>query len=140
MIPWPIALLSLFYGAIATCSVVAAWNILTGRSHQLLIWALVWLGVSGGAMCGLPLLKSWARHLAIFGSTVMAVLVLAVAGLLVMSGRPLGGLVATLAAGIHVLIIRYLRRPAVKAWFEPQSAVGSQRTIHRKSDGENLLR
>lgn len=117
MVPWPIALLTLFYGAIAAASTAMAWKSLIGISHQPLIWALLWLALSASVMCGLPFLKRWARAAAIFGSVLMAVLILAVAGLLVMHGRPLGALLATMGAGLHLLIIRYLRRPSIKAMF-----------------------
>ena len=118
MVPWPIALLALFYAAIATISASTVWKIATGQAHQSLVWPVGWLALSAGAMCGLPLLRPWARHVAIAGSALTALITLAVAGLLVMGGRPLGALAATLGAGVHVLIIRYLQRQATKSYFE----------------------
>ena len=118
MVPWPIALLTLFYGAVAAASAATVWGICCGRSHQPLPWALAWLGFSASTMCGLPLFKSWARRLAVFGSILMVALILAIAALLAMHGHPIGALAATLASAIHVLIIRYLRRPVVRACFE----------------------
>ena len=117
MIPWPVALLTLGYGALATLSLATAWKTLGGVIHRPLVWPLGWLALSAAVMCGLPLLKSWARRLAIAGSTLLMLTTLATAGLLVSAGRPGLGLAAALGAGVHVLIIRYLRRPAVKALF-----------------------
>ena len=117
MVPWPVALLTLFYAAIATMSASTVWKIVTGQTHQPLVWPVGWLALSTSAMCGLPLLRPWARGVAIAGSALMALITLAVAGLLVRAGRPVGGLVATLAASVHLVIIRYLRRPSVKAYF-----------------------
>jgi hypothetical protein len=128
MVPWPIALLTLFYGVIATISAATVWKIVTGVSGQSLIWPVAWLALSGSAMCGLPLLKPWARGLAVFGSALLALVSLAFAGLLVMAGQPLGGLLATLGAAIHVLVIRYLQRPVVKAYFRQGTAVSTQHT------------
>lgn len=117
MVPWPIALLTLCYGVIAAASAAAVWKAAVGASAQPLVWPLLWLALSGSVMCGLPLLRAWARTLAITASTAMMGMTLAVAGLFVMRGRPLAGLLATLGAGVHVLVIRYLRRPSVRAWF-----------------------
>ena len=117
MVPWPIALLTLFYGMLATISLGMVWRIVTGASRQPLGWALLWLGLSAGVMCGLPLLKPWARTLAVFGSVVMMVLLLLIAALLINAGHPVGALGTTFGAGIHVVIIRYLRRPIVRALF-----------------------
>ncbi len=122
MIPWPIALLALFYGAVAAASSAMAWRILLGVSRQSLLWATVWLAVSLGAMCGLPLLKPWGRKCAIFGSVVFIVLTLSIAALFVIGRRPWGALLATCATGLHVIVIRYLNRPMVKTWFEQGTA------------------
>ncbi len=117
MVPWSIAVLSVGYGVLATVSLATVWKILGGAVDRPLIWPVAWLALSTTVMCGLPLLKSWARRLAIAGSVALLVTTLAVAGALVASGRPGLGLAATLGAGVHVLIIRYLQRPSVKAWF-----------------------
>jgi len=121
MVPLPIALLSLFYAVIATLSVAAVWRILNGASQQPLPWAVGWLIVSVGAVCGLPLLKSWARVLAIVGAVGLSLAFLAHAALLVAAGRPLLGLGATLTTSVPMIVIRYLRRPAVRALFRPVS-------------------
>ncbi len=117
MVPWPIALLALFYGVIATISAATVWKIVAGTVDRTLVWPLAWLAVSAGAMFGLPLLRPWGRTLAIVGSVLMAVVSLAYAGLLVLAIKPLIGLAATLLSGVHVVVIRYLRRPAVKGYF-----------------------
>ena len=129
MVPWPIALLALFYGVIATISAATVWKIVAGMVDRTLIWPLVWLAVSAGAMLGLPLLRSWGRTLAIVGSVLMAVVSLAYAGLLVLASKPLIGLAATGLAGVHVVVIRYLRRPAVKALFVSEPAQQVRRTL-----------
>lgn len=125
MVPWPIALLSLFYTTLAVVSAATLWKILTGESPQSLAWAAVWFGLSAGLMCGLPLLKPWARRLAVYVSWLLVVTTLAIAGVLVAGGRPLGVLWTTVASGMQVLVIRYLRRPTVRAWFERRSIVDS---------------
>ena len=123
MIPWPIALLSLFYAVLAAVSAATLWKILTGESPQSLAWAAVWFGLSAGVMCGLPLLKPWARQLAVYVSTLLLVTTLAIAAMLAAKGRPLGALLTTLAAGLQAVVIRYLRRPAVTAWFQHGTGV-----------------
>ena len=117
MVPWPIALLTLLYGVIATASASTVWKVVAGVSHQSLLWPLGWLTLSGGAMCGLPFFQPWGRRLAIGTSTLLLLVTLAIAGLLVRAGHPLGGLLVAFIAGTHALAIRYLQRPAVKAYF-----------------------
>lgn len=117
MVPWPIALLTLCYGALTAASAALVWKILSGSVAQPLPGALAWLVVCGAMMLGLPLLKPWARRLAILASAALLMLTLAVAGALVMSGRPGGAVLAALGSSVHVLVMRYLRRPSVKAHF-----------------------
>ena len=117
MVPWPIALLSLFYGVIATLSASSVWRILMGVSDRWLGWSLAWLMLSGGAMCGLALLHPWGRRLAIGTSVCLLVVTLALAGLFVRAGQPLVGLLIAFMASVHVLIIRYLQRPRIKRYF-----------------------
>ena len=119
MIPWPIALLSLFYAAIAALSAATIWQVMSGASARPVGWPIAWLAVSAGVVCGLPLLKPWARRLTVLASWLMVALTLAVAGLAVAAGRPLFGLAATLSGTVHVVAIRYLQRPVVKAYFNP---------------------
>jgi hypothetical protein len=118
MIPWPLALLSLFYGVIATLSAATLWQIAAGAVARPAVWPLVWLALSGGAMMGLPLLKPWGRALTLAASVLMTATTLAIAAALVASGRPGLSLLATVSAGAHILAIRYLRRPAIKLLFQ----------------------
>jgi len=131
MIPWPIALLTVCYGIIAAVSAAAVWRVMTGSADRPLIWPAAWLLLSLAVMSGLPLLKSWARRLAIGGSVLLVVVTLSVAGLLVVAGRPLAGLAAAISASVHVVVIRYLNRPQVKAWFHmtPQLTERSERKL-----------
>ena len=117
MVPWPIALLAMLYAVIATSSAAGLWKIAVGASRQSPLWPMGWLALSVAAMVGLSLLKSWGRRLAVIGLALIVITMLAVAALLVMAGRPLGGLLATVAASVHVVMIRYLQRPATKAYF-----------------------
>ena len=117
MVPWPIALLALCYGLLAAVSAALVARITAGTVDQPLIWPVAWLALSVSVMCGLPLFKPWARQVAILGSALMMVITLAVAGLLVLADRPLTGLLATLVASVHVVVIRYLQRPVIKAYF-----------------------
>ncbi len=126
MVPWPIALLTMFYGAIASLSAATMWRVVSGASDRPLIWPSIWLALSAGVMFGLPLLKAWARRLAIVASVLLMLSTLGVAGRIVMAGRPLIGLLATVGAAIHVIVIRYLQRPAVRAWFLQGSEVRNQ--------------
>lgn len=118
MVPWPIGLLALFYGVIATSAAATAWRIMQGVTHQVLAVQAAWFGVSAGAMIGLALLKSWGRTLAVWTSVLLMVTMLAIAGLLALAaGQALGGLLVAAGAGLHMLAIRYLQRPTVKALF-----------------------
>ena len=121
MIPWPVALLSLFYALVATASASAAWKVISGMSDRPILWPLAWLALAFSTMCGLGLLKPWGRGLAVVGSIVMALVTLALAGLLVMSGHPVAALLATLAASAHAVVIRYLGRPVVRGYFNSWS-------------------
>ena len=118
MIPWPLALLSLFYGVVATLSAATLWQIATGVVARSLLWPVGWLALSAGVMLGLPLLKPWGRGLALAASVLMALTTLAIAAGLISAGHPVASLAATVSAGAHVLAIRYLRRPAVKLLFQ----------------------
>ena len=117
MIPWPIALLTIFYGVIAALSAATMWQIATHTVDRSWMWPLVWLAVSAGVVVGLPLLKTWGRSLAIGASWLMVATTLATAGVIVAAGRPLIALLATLSGAGHVIAIRYLQRPSVKAYF-----------------------
>jgi uncharacterized membrane protein YGL010W len=117
MVPWPIALLSLGYGVIAAVSASTLWKIMMGVVDRPMVWPGAWLAVSAAAMCGLALLKPWARLLAVVGLVWVTLVTLTSAGLSALTARPEGALLATLGAGVCVVMIRYLRRPAIKALF-----------------------
>ncbi len=117
MIPWPVALLSFFYAVMATWSAAAVWRIASGTMDRPIVWPLAWLAVSVAAMCGLPLLKGWARQLALAGAWLLLALTLAVAAAWIRAGHPVVALAVTLSTAVHVTVIRYLGRPAVKAIF-----------------------
>lgn len=117
MVPWPVAALSLWYAVVATAAAAALWRVAAGISPHGIVWPAVWLAVAGSASVGLPLLKPWARILAIVGSVLLTVTTLAVAAVLVRVGRPMGGVVAALSAGVHLVAIRYLQRPTIRVYF-----------------------
>lgn len=123
MIPWPIALLSLFYAAIATLAGATVYRILTGAAERQLLWQALWLVSAGGAALGLALLKPWGRKLAMWTSLALMAVLLAFAGLLAVPAQEPGwGLLVACVAGMQYLAVRYLRRPMVKAWFEAEKA------------------
>jgi len=118
MVPMPIAVLTLFYGLIATLSAAAVWRVVSGASDQSLVWAVGWLLLSAGATCGLPLLKPWGRRLAVLTSAALMAATLAVAAALIASAHPGAGLAVTCTTAFHALVIRYLVRPDVKRYFD----------------------
>ena len=117
MVPWPIALLALFYGALASLCGATLWKIAIGAGERSALWPLAWLALSAAVTCGLPLLKPWARRLAIVGAIGLGIITLGFALLIAGAGRPGLGFVGALMAGIQLVVIRYLRRPDVKAYF-----------------------
>lgn len=117
MVPVPIAILTLFYGLLATCSAAAVWRVASGATRQSWVWALGWLVLSAGATCGLPLLKPWGRTLALITSAALMAATLAVSAALIASGHPGAGLAVTCTTAFHALVIRYLGRPVVKEYF-----------------------
>lgn len=121
MVPVPIALLTVYFGAVATLAAAGAWQVLAGMSHRPLWAQVAWVLLCGGAMIGLPLARPWGRWLAMVAAGWMALITLAVAAGFVAVRRPGFGLVAALAVAAPVLIIRYLQRPAVKTWFNKVS-------------------
>ena len=126
MVPWPIALLTLFYGAITALSAATLWKIALGWVHQSPVWAVVWLVCSAGAVVGLVWLRPWGRRLAIVTSWLLIASTLAISGLLVVGKQPLAGLLVTFSTACHYLMIRYLSRPAVKMLFSIQHTAHSE--------------
>ena len=124
MVPWPIALLTLLFGVMATLSLATIIKIATGFTARPLIWPLLWFAVSAGATAGLPFLKPWARTLAVVGLVAMTVVALSVAGLLILQGRPVAALLSTSGSVVYLIALRYLGRAQVKAWFQPSEARG----------------
>lgn len=117
MVPWPIALLSLFYGVVAAISASNVWKIVTGVSDHALLWPLLWMGLCGGAMVGLPLGKAWGRMLALAAAWWLTISSVATAAWFVSLKQPLLGLLMTLTSAIYVMVIRYLGRPTIKSYF-----------------------
>lgn len=126
MVPWPIALLTLFYGGVAALSAATLWKGALGWTHQSAVWAAIWLACSGAAAVGLAWLRPWGRHLAMGTSWLLIASTLAIAGLLVAGGHPAAGLLVTFSTACHYLMIRYLKRPTVMRWFGETGAPSSQ--------------
>ena len=125
MVPWPIAVLTLVYGAIATSSVAAMWRAAQGQVQQPLVWSGIWGGVSAILVIGLTLMRPWARVLAVWASLAMMLSALGMAGLALVQAtpNPTHSLFATLVASLQLVIIRYLTRPHVKVWFASSGQV-----------------
>ena len=117
MVPWPIALLTVWYAVIATISAANVWHCITGFSERPVAVPLLWLAGSVAAVCGLPLLKPWGRLAALAGAWALGLMSLSVAAALILQRHPWMGLLATLGAGVQLVVIRYLRRPNVRRWF-----------------------
>lgn len=117
MIPWPIALLTLFYGAVAFYSAASLWKVVLGLSHQSVFWLSLWLVLSAAATTGLVWLKPWGRRFAMGTSWFLIISTLTVSALYIAAGKPSIGLVITFTTACHYLMIRYLKRPAVVVWF-----------------------
>ena len=117
MVPTPVAVLTLFYGLLATLAAARVWRVASGASQASLLWAVGWLLLSAGATCGLPLLRPWGRTLAVLTSSALLVVTLVVSAALIASGHPGAGLAVTFTTAFHALVIRYLGRPAVKQYF-----------------------
>ena len=119
MVPWPIALLSIGYTMLATSSAAAVWRHLGQGGAWSLLWAGGWCAVSVVLVAGLATLKPWARRLAVWVSVGLMVGALG-AGVLAIRQvppQPMRGLFGRLMACTQLVILRYLTRPHVKAWF-----------------------
>jgi len=125
--PWPIAVLTLWYAAIAAASGATLWQQLQRGIASSVWWPALWCGLSAALVLGLALLKPWARRLAVASSMLTAVGALSAAGLALLGAgpRPLASLVATGVGSAHLVLIRYLTRPHVKAWFTKSGPVTS---------------
>ncbi len=118
MIPWPIGLLALWYGAVAALAARSCWMIMSGMSSRPLVVHLAWLVLSAGATMGLLGLKPWGRQMAIWTSILLMVVLLAVSGMLVLAAKEHGfGFLMAMLAAAQMLPIRYLRLPKVKTLF-----------------------
>ncbi len=118
MVPWPIALLTIGYTALATASAASMWQ---GHASGSLLWRGGWTVGMLALVIGLAFLRPWARRLAIGLSMVLMASALVLAFLAVIGERPdpHQSLLATGAAAVQLLVIRYLTRPHVRAWFAP---------------------
>ena len=83
MVPWPIALFTLFYGVLAALSGTMVWQRVIRAQHGSVIGPLLWLVVSAAAMYGLVWLRPWGRRVAIVGLGGMTLVTLAMAGMVV---------------------------------------------------------
>ena len=119
MVPWSIALLALWYAGLATASAATLWKLGQEQVHGAVLWPSVWCGVSAILVVGLAWLKPWARKLAIWSSGFILLGALANAGLAIAQAtpQPMRSLWATGIASIQLVVMRYLTRPHVKAWF-----------------------
>ena len=117
MVPWPIALLSLFYALIATAAAAQGYKILAGVIQKPLWAQVAWLVLAGGAMLGLPLRQEWGRWCAIACSWLVTLTVLAIAAWLITYGAPGWGLGFGLGTVVPLVAVRYLTRPTTKSWF-----------------------
>ena len=133
MVPWPIALLALFYGAVASYSAASLWKIILGLSRQSPLWAVLWFSFSAAATSGLAWLKPWGRRFAMGTSWLLIISTLAVAALYIAAGKPSVGLLITFTTGCHYLMIRYLKRPNVVVWFGEVPKV--KQAIHPQPEG-----
>ena len=121
MVPLPIAGLAVLFALIAALSASEVWKILQGRVDGSPVWALAWLVISFVTMCGLSLMRPWARRAAIVGLIFMALWGLGVAALYIAARQPWMALAMTFSTLLPVGSIRYLRRPLVKALFEAKT-------------------
>ena len=133
MIPWPVALLTLFYGVVAFYSAASLWKVTLGLSHQSIYWLSIWLLLSASATSGLAWLKPWGRRFAMGTSWMLILSTLAVAALYIAAGKPVIGLVITFTTACHYLMIRYLKRPAVVVWFGEVPKM--KNSIHSQPEG-----
>ena len=125
MVPWPIGLLAILYAVLATSSAATVWKAVSGVIGHPVWGAAFWCGISMALVVGLTLLRAWARVLAVWSSVLMVIGTLGGAALAIAQHHPdpARSLVMTVMASAHLLIIRYLTRPRVKAWFSPSGVL-----------------
>ncbi len=119
MVPWPITVVCGLYAVIATSAAAAVWRALSGEGVAAIGWSWFWLAMAGSIVAGLAFMKPWGRRLAVWGSLALLVGTMGSAVLAVMQAhpQPLRSMTATGLAGVYLVVIRYLTRPRVKAWF-----------------------
>lgn len=123
MVPWPIALLAIFYAIIATIASSMAWKVMIGVSERPFFWPALWMVLSAGATYGLVMFKPWGRKLAVWTSMLMMITIWSIAALLVVGREPGWALLTTVVAGLQMIPVRYLGQPAVKTLFADYSAL-----------------
>ncbi len=119
MIPWPLAALSMLYGLLAFLSVVRLTACLAQHDVMSSVWTALWLAVTAGACIGLPGQKEWGRRCAVGGAALFtaAAIISAVVVVVRVPPQPRYALLDTLLAGAALIVMRYLRRPVIKAQF-----------------------
>ena len=119
MIPWPLAALSILYGLLAFLSAVQMVTCIAQQSAAGVVWTALWLVLAAGACIGLPAQKEWGRRFAVVGAALFTVAAIIGAVVLVVHTppQPQQALLETLLAGVALIVVRYLRRPIVKAQF-----------------------
>ena len=124
MVPWPIALLSVGYTILATSAAAAMWRHLQGQGGAWSLGAGLWCAVSVILVAGLATLKPWARTLALWVSVGLTLGALGAGVLAIVQAppQPMRSLAATIMACVQLVILRYLTRPHVRAWFRPKGA------------------
>ena len=119
MIPWPIAIVCGLYTAVATFAAAAAWKGLHAGAPAAVSLSAAWALASAAIVFGLASMKPWSRRLALWTSTALLVsaLVTAVWAIFQPSPQPSRSLIATGMASAYLVVVRYLTRPCVRAWF-----------------------
>jgi len=118
MLPRSIAILALYFGAIAAVSSAKLLRILQGAEAGAAVWQVVWLGLSSGAVYGLAMLKPWGRRLAVWTAALLMAFLLALSAMLVLVARETKtGFALACAAALQMLVVRYLGRASVKRLF-----------------------
>ena len=110
----------MLYGLLAFLSAVHLTTCLAQRDLLSVVWTLLWLAVTAGACIGLPGQHEWGRRCAVAGAIafLIAAMVAALMAIFTAPPRPQAALTATLLAGVPLIILRYLRRPIIKAQFK----------------------